>query len=264
MVPYVSGVRNAVGAKGAVTHSSRPGPHTDLYHKPPLRMTALSFSRRAFLFDLDGVLVDSEPVVTRTWRKWAERTGIVIPDLLARVQGRRSIDSIRDLAPHMDAVAESEWLARTERSDAEGLRLMSGALALFSSLGESERAIVTSCDRQLAVFRLRSVGIPIPAHLVTADDVREGKPSPEGYREGARRVGVDPTACVVVEDAPAGIRAGRAAGSVVVAVTTTFPLNALAEANVIVSSLEHLRARATTDGALDIDILQSLGGTGID
>ncbi len=226
-------------------------------------MTALSFARRAFLFDLDGVLVDSEAVVTRTWLKWAERAGIVIPDLLSRVQGRRSIDSLRELVPQVDAVAESHWLANAEATDAEGLRLMPGALALFTSLRDSERAIVTSCDRRLATFRLQNVGIPIPAHLVTADDVRDGKPSPEGYREGARRLGVDPSACVVVEDAPAGVRAGRAAGAIVIAVTTTFSLEALGEANIVVASLERVRALAEPDGSLSIYIDDSLGGAGL-
>lgn len=217
-------------------------------------MTPISLTRRAILFDLDGVLVDSEAVVVRTWHKWAERTNVHIPNLISLVQGRRSIDSIRDLAPQLDAEAESSWLAETERHDGEGLRVMRGAAPLLESLAESQRAIVTSCDRALALFRLRSVGLPIPALMVTADDIREGKPSPEGYRAGARQLGVAPSDCIVIEDAPAGIRAGRAAGATVIAVATTFTSDKLGEANYIVPSLESVVARPDGNGSLIIEI----------
>ncbi len=214
---------------------------------------------RAVLFDLDGVLVDSERVVTHTWKRWAARHRLEIPDLVRRAHGRRSIETVRDVAPFLDAEAEARWLESTELSDADGLRALPGAAELFASISDRTRAVVTSGGRALAEFRLRAVAYPVPSVLVSADDVQHGKPTPDGYLLAAERLGVDAAACVVIEDTPPGIAAGRAAGAQVIAVTTTFPAPELDEADVVLSSLASVRA-ATSAAKVELTILRRVPG----
>jgi len=202
---------------------------------------------RAILFDLDGVLVDSEAVVRRTWQRWAERHGVHIPDLVRRAHGRRSIETIRDVARTLDAEAEARWLESVERSDPKDLRLLPGAASLFRAVPEKCRAVVTSGGRGLAQFRLGSVGLEVPDVLVGAEDVERGKPAPDGYLLAARRLDVPPEECLVIEDAPPGVAAGRAAGCTVLAVATTFPATELREAHDLVASLERVSVRITGD-----------------
>lgn len=200
------------------------------------------FACRAVLFDLDGVLVDSEQVVERTWQRWALRHNLHIPDLVTRAHGRRSIETVHDVAPQLDAEAEARWLETAELSDADGLAALPGAVAFFTSIPPSQRAVVTSCGRALATFRLNASGFPIPDVLVSADDISRGKPSPDGYLLAAQRLGFSSRDCVVLEDTPAGIAAGRAAGAMVLALTTTFPDDELRAAHAIVSSLAVISA----------------------
>jgi mannitol-1-/sugar-/sorbitol-6-phosphatase len=195
----------------------------------------------AVLFDLDGVLVDSEPVVARTWQRWLARHGLEIPDLIRRAHGRRSVDTVREVAPVLNVEEEVEWLAAVELTDAEGLHVLSGAVAAFEFLPDRHRAVVTSGSRALAEFRLQQVRLSLPSVLVGADSVRNGKPAPDGYLLAAERLNVDPRDCVVIEDTPAGIEAGKAAGAKVIAVSTTFPEAALARADVVLPSLAALR-----------------------
>ena len=216
----------------------------------------------AVLFDLDGVLVDSEQVVVRTWNRWAARHRLDIPDLVRRAHGRRSIETVREVAPQLDAVAEAQWLEDIESSASEGLARLPGAAELFEAVPPDRRAVVTSGGRVLARFRLVSVGFASPAVLISADDVQRGKPAPDGYLLAAERLGVAPAECIVVEDTPPGIAAGRAAGATVLAVATTFRARELDQAHVVVPSLTavastvqgaelHLfiRRRARADGA---------------
>jgi mannitol-1-/sugar-/sorbitol-6-phosphatase len=197
---------------------------------------------QAVLFDLDGVLVDSLAVVERTWQRWAFRHQLVISELVRqRAHGRRSVETVRELAPGLDVETEVQWLAATELGDTEGLEVLPGAAAALNALPDTHRAIVTSGGRSLALLRLTHVQLPVPGILVTAEDVVTGKPAPDGYRLAAERLHTDPSACVVIEDAPAGIAAGRSAGAIVVAVATTFPAAALEEADFVVPSLAHLR-----------------------
>jgi sugar-phosphatase len=191
----------------------------------------------AVLFDLDGVLVDSEAVVVRAWHRWAARQNLDVPDLVRRAHGRRSLETVRDVAPELDAEAEAQWLEAAELADADGLRIVPGAATLFDSLSNRQRAVVTSGGRALAQFRLTQVGLPTPTVFVTAEDVQTGKPSPDGYLLAAGRLGLDASACVVIEDTPAGIAAGKAAGATVLAVSSTFPPSALLDADVVVRSL---------------------------
>ena len=214
-------------------------------------MTWFSLTCDAVLFDLDGVLVDSRAVVERTWRRWAQLRGVNDPDLVRRAHGRRSVETVRQVAPDLDSEEEVQWLAAAELSDFDGVVLLPGSATALAAVSDARKAIVTSGGRKLARQRMLHVGLPIPVVLIAAEDVTQGKPSPQGFLAAAMQLGVEPGRCIVVEDTPAGIRAGRSAGCRVVALTTTFPESALAEADIIVASLADLRI--TADGrVLDV------------
>jgi len=189
------------------------------------------------LFDLDGTLVDSRNVVARHWGLFAERHGLPLAPILAVCHGRRSADTIAEVAPTLDAAREAAILDAGEETDVDGLVAVGGAAELLVSLRSRDWGIVTSGHRALARRRLEAVGLPVPDVLVTGDEVTHGKPHPEGFLRAARLLGVEPAACVVVEDAPAGIAAGLAAGARVVAVTTTHPPEALGDADLVVDDL---------------------------
>lgn len=173
------------------------------------------------LFDLDGVLVDSTPAVARVWAGWASEHGLD-PDATTRqAHGRPSLATIRELLPDADYDVENREVERRELSDLDGVVPLPGALELLRTLPAERWAIVTSCTQPLALARIRAAGLPLPANLITADDVSRGKPDPEPYVAGAAALGCEPEDCVVIEDAPAGVRAGRAAGARVIAVQTT-------------------------------------------
>jgi mannitol-1-/sugar-/sorbitol-6-phosphatase len=182
------------------------------------------------LFDLDGVLVDSTPAVTRVWAKWALAHGLD-PDETVRVaHGRPSIDTVRDLLPDADFEAEDKVILRAEIADTDGVVALPGVRELLDSLPANRWAIVTSCSRPLAEVRLRTAGLPIPPRLQTSDDIRRGKPDPEPYLKGAALLGIPASKCLVFEDAPAGIRSGKTAGASVLALLTTSPESELQEA----------------------------------
>lgn len=202
----------------------------------------------AFLFDLDGVLVDSRTVVERVCRAWAARLGVE-PDALLRIaHGRRTRDTVRIVAPHVDAEREVEWIDNAELLDTEGLVEVAGVRRFLAGLPAGRWAVVTSCGRDLARLRLSSVGLPIPEIVVTSEDVSNGKPAPDGYRLGAQRLGFDPASCIVFEDAPPGIAAGRAAGARVVALLTTHPDADLSGAAAVIPDFTGLSVRRDHDG----------------
>lgn len=182
------------------------------------------------LFDLDGVLVDSTPAVARVWTKWALAHGFDPEETVRKAHGRPSIATIRDLLPSADFDKENEIVLRGEIEDTEGVVPLPGARELLQSIPEWRWALVTSCARPLAEVRLRTAGLPVPRLIITCDDVQNGKPHPEPYLKGAKLLGVPPAKCVVFEDAPAGIRAGKSAGALVVALRTTSPDSELEEA----------------------------------
>jgi sugar-phosphatase len=176
---------------------------------------------KAFLFDLDGVLVDSRAVVERTWHRWAERHQIDPAPFLQIAHGRRAMDTLRMVLPRLATQTEVAWLDATELADREGLKPVPGARELLTSLPRDRWAIVTSCGRDLARLRLGAAGMPLPDVMLVAEEVKRGKPAPDGYQLGAERLGCTPPECIVFEDAPAGIASGRAAGCRVVGLTTT-------------------------------------------
>lgn len=182
------------------------------------------------LFDLDGVLVDSARVVERAWRRWAAEQGLDTDEVLAVIHGRRAAEIVQKFAPHLDPAEQVRRITGFELAD-DDLTLVPGALECAGIARRGPWAVVTSGGRELAAQRLAAVGFPAPEVLVTGDDVEHGKPDPEPYLRAAALLGVPAETCTVVEDAPAGVLAGQRAGMTVLAVTTTHPADALAEAD---------------------------------
>ena len=201
-----------------------------------------TFECEAILFDLDGVLVDSTAVVTRTWRDWAETRGLDAERILEVAHGRRAAEVVRLFAPDLNAESEARELERIEVEDLDGVLEIEGARELLSSLPADGWTVVTSGTRALAAGRMEHVGLPTPERFVSADDVQNGKPHPEAYLKGAEVLGVRPEACVVVEDAPSGVSSARSAGMRVVAVATTYREEDLEEADAVASSLAGIQA----------------------
>jgi mannitol-1-/sugar-/sorbitol-6-phosphatase len=173
-----------------------------------------SHSYAAFLFDMDGTLLDSSAVVHRVWGTWAERHGIDVATLMANVHGVRSEDTIRRFAPATaDVATETQWILDAEVRDVDGVIALEGTQAFVEALAPGTWAIVTSAPRTLAEVRLRAAKLPIPQLMITAEDVQRGKPDPQGFLLGAQRLGVRIEECLVFEDSPAGVAAAKAAGA---------------------------------------------------
>jgi mannitol-1-/sugar-/sorbitol-6-phosphatase len=171
-------------------------------------------SYAAFLFDMDGTLMDSSAVVERVWGSWAKRHGIDAATLLATVHGVRSEDTIRRFAgPSVDVAKENQWILDAEVSDVDGVVAVEGIHAFIEALDPGTWAVVTSAPRKLAEVRMRAVNLPIPEVLITAEDVQRGKPDPQGFLIGAQRLGVSIGECLIFEDSPAGVAAARASGA---------------------------------------------------
>ncbi|MGY1608011.1 MULTISPECIES: HAD-IA family hydrolase [unclassified Geodermatophilus] len=173
----------------------------------------MTLPARGLLFDNDGVLVDSDAAVTTSWSRWALEHDLVPGEVLAVVHGRRAADTVAALLPEERRAVASALIDRYELEDAGEVPAVAGAADLLASLPAGVWGVVTSGTPALAAARLAAAGLPLPGVLVTGHDVRTGKPDPEGYLLGARLLGVPPEETVVVEDSPAGIAAGRAAGA---------------------------------------------------
>jgi len=214
-------------------------------------------SCRAILFDLDGVLVDSTVIVERHWRIWAAQHSLQSEFILANSHGRRTMDTLRAVASHLDLDLEQEarLLEQREVEDTEGLIAVPGAAELLLALPDHSWAVVTSGSRLLATTRLQAVGLPIPQTFVTAEQVSLGKPHPEGYLKSATLLGLEPQDCLVIEDAPAGLQAAHAAGSRVIGVTTTFSVADLDEADFVVPDLSSLRLAFIENGTTSPPLL---------
>lgn len=207
---------------------------------------------RAILFDLDGVLVDSTLAVERVWRRWAALRKIDPELVMKNAHGRRTIETIRIVAPELDAYAETSKVEQMEIADKDGIVAVPGAVELVRSLPSSNFAVVTSATRALASARLQHAGLVVPKNLISADDVTEGKPSPEPYLKGAALLGFAPADCIVFEDTPAGIESGKSAGMRVIGLRTTYPEKELRAADVVLMSLAGVRARLES-GTLKVE-----------
>jgi len=184
----------------------------------------------ALLFDMDGVLINSTPAVARVWRGWAIEHGFNPEEVVSRAHGRPSLTTVREFLPNADHEAENREVERREIEDLEGVVTLPGALELVAVLPDDRWTIVTSSTRALAEVRLRAAGLPIPRKLITSTDITHGKPHPEPFLKGAAALGFPAGDCVVFEDIPAGVKAGKAAGARVVAFNTTVKEEPLREA----------------------------------
>jgi sugar-phosphatase len=175
----------------------------------------------ALLLDMDGTLVDSDAAVERAWVAWAAEYSVDPASVLAVAHGTSAVHTIQHLLPHAGVDAVIAGAARQLALQYDDLSDVVAAPGTWDLLDLLRRrglpwAVVTGADTQLAKARLSAAGIAAPL-LLTVDDVRAGKPDPEGYLLAARRLDVDIERCLVVEDAEAGVAAGRAAGAVVAA-----------------------------------------------
>ncbi len=186
----------------------------------------------AVLFDLDGVLVDSAVCVERHWQRWAAEHHLDRDEIMRVAHGRPTVETIRLVAPHLSAEEEAARLDAGEAFDTDGVMAIDGAAQLVRSLPPDAWAIATSGTRDTAMTRLRHTSLSVPSVLITADDVKRGKPNPEAYLLAAAKLDVRPERCVVVEDAPAGVSAAHAAGMRVIAVATTHSQIELGEADI--------------------------------
>lgn len=211
---------------------------------------------RAVLFDLDGTLVDSSASLDRIWSAWAERVEVEPDDVRKVHPGRRPAYVVQHFIPDLDEAeaARTADIVHAQLVDTDGIIPMPGAIELLEALPRSAWAIVTASTRQITVARLDAAGLPVPNVVVADDEVERGKPHPDGYLRGAELLGLPTSDVIVVEDAPAGITAGRAAGMVVVAVATAHPVAELKEATVVTGDLTSITVEAVEAEGLTITI----------
>lgn len=198
------------------------------------------FECEAVLFDLDGVLVDSTLCVERHWRCWAKQHGLDISQILKISHGRPTIETMRLVAPYLSIEGESKNLDQLQAVDTADVVEVTGAANLLKKIPSGKWAVVTSGNYAIAINRMSHIGLPLPQVLVTSDNVKHGKPHPEGYLKAANLLGVEPYKCVVIEDSPPGIQAAKAASMKVIGVTTTYQASKLLDTDICVQNLADL------------------------
>ena len=206
---------------------------------------------KGLLFDMDGVLISSIGSVRRSWRLWAKMYGVPDAENYEVPHGMRAIEIVKSLRPDIDANEGLRVIEDIEVEDTDDLKVLPGVRRLLESLPSDRWAIVTSATSRLTVERLKVAGLPLPERLISGDMVERGKPDPEPYRRGAELLGLCPEECLVVEDAPSGVGAGKAAGSRVLGVLGTHSLEELEAADWVAQSLDGLIAEAK-DGGLEL------------
>jgi mannitol-1-/sugar-/sorbitol-6-phosphatase len=215
-----------------------------------------SWTGDAVLSDLDGVLAHSVAVVEAAWAWWAERVGVDAERLLTEIHGVRAEETVarvvREQGLAVDRDAEVAAIEARELELITGTVAIPGAVAFAAAVPPARFAVVTSGSWAIASARLQAVGVPVPRVFVTADDVTAGKPDPGAYLAAARGLGFPPTRCLVLEDSPAGIAAGRAAGATVVGVATTHAASALVAADVVVGDPGCLDVEVAADGTVAV------------
>jgi sugar-phosphatase len=202
----------------------------------------------AFLFDMDGTILTSIKAAERVWGQWARGHGLDVDAFLPTIHGKRTEETIRALElPGVDPVREAAFITRAEIEDVAGIEAIKGAADFLAGLPRERWAIVTSAPRLLAEARIAAAGLPMPGVLVAAEDVERGKPAPDPFLLGARKLGVAPADCLVFEDTLAGLQSAQAAGMASIVVTTTHshPLDTDVTA---VLDYEVLRAVAGPEG----------------
>ncbi|MGW0991894.1 HAD-IA family hydrolase [Streptomyces sp. NPDC002523] len=217
-------------------------------------MPATVLTARALLLDMDGTLVNSDAVVERIWRGWAEGHGLDGDDVMKVVHGRQGHASMAVLLPGRPVeqnLADNARMLEAETADTDGVIEIPGAAAFLASLEGLPHALVTSADVTLSTVRMAAAGLPLPEVRVTAESVGASKPDPEGFLKAAAELGVDAADCVVFEDSGAGIAAGRAAGMRVVGVGPRAGVHA---PDAVVPDLTHVRVEALADGTIRLHI----------
>ncbi|MCI2420718.1 HAD family hydrolase [Saccharopolyspora sp. K220] len=210
----------------------------------------MRFQAEAVLFDIDGTLVDSTGAVVRTWQRWAAKHGIDAEEILRVCHGRRTEDTVALFLPSEQCPAATAELEQLELTDLDDVIALPATQTLLQALPADRWAAVTSGSRSLMQARLATAGLPIPRVLVSADDVSVGKPDPEGYLKAAAALGYDIARCLVIEDAPAGIHAGQAAGASTLAVATTHNVSDLSAADAVIHDLTACTLKPSSDGLL--------------
>jgi sugar-phosphatase len=206
------------------------------------------------LLDIDGTLIDSGDVVRRCWQTWAIEYGVDVEQVLKVCHGRRSDDVVAQFLPPPQRAAAAARELALELADLDGITALPGARRLLEALPVDRWAAVTSGERALMTARLTAAQLPIPKVLISGEDVTTGKPSPQGYLKAADALDVNARQCLVVEDAPAGVRAGRFAGAQVLALTTTHKPTELPDTDAVVPDLSHVTAELTDDGRITLHI----------
>lgn len=217
-------------------------------------MPSQTISVRGILFDMDGVLISSTGADERCWLRWAKHHNMEGTFSLQSTHGRRALDTLRALRPDLDPVTEQRRLEDYDTEDYSQLLVLPGVERLLSSLPADHWTIVTSATERLLQGRLGHAKLPMPAALVSAEKVIHGKPHPEPYQAGARLLGLPPADCLVIEDSPAGIASGKAAGCPVLAVLSSHTRGELEGADWFVASLEQVSAISELDGTLSIRV----------
>jgi sugar-phosphatase len=206
----------------------------------------------AFLLDMDGTILTSIKAAERVWGRWARGHGLDVEAFLPTIHGKRTEETIRGLElPGVDPAREAAFITRAEIEDVAGIEAIKGCAEFLASLPTGRWAIVTSAPRLLAEARIAAAGLPIPDVLVAAEDVERGKPAPDPFLLGARKLGVLPADCLVFEDTLAGLKSAAAAGMASIVVTTTHshPLETDVTA---VLDYEDLCVEKTADGKLHV------------
>ncbi|MBJ6131767.1 HAD family hydrolase [Ochrobactrum sp. Q0168] len=223
-------------------------------------MTSLSpFGKSfdAFLFDMDGTILSSIAATERVWGEWAKRHGIDPVTFLPTIHGVRAVDTVRRLDIGLDPDQEAAILLEAEMADLDGIVPIDGVCDFLKALPEDRWAIVTSAPLELARRRIKAAGLPLPKTIVSAEDVERGKPSPECFQLGAKKLGFDAHRCLVFEDAPAGIVAGESAGACVVVVTATHP-HSPETSHRSINSYRELALSVTDDGKLSLTVGETI------
>lgn len=204
----------------------------------------------AFLFDMDGTVLNSIAAAERIWSAWAVRHGVDVEAFLPTIHGARAIDTITRLnLAGVNPQEQAAFITAAEIDDVEGIVEIPGAAAFLNRLPRDRWAMVTSAPRDLALRRMAAAGIAEPAVMITAEDVQAGKPDPAGYLLAAKRLGVEPADCLIFEDATVGIQAAEAAGAALMIITTTHQ-HPIETAHATLASYDALRVDVDSNGRL--------------
>ena len=211
----------------------------------------MSHKFEAFLFDLDGTLVDSNGIVERVMEAWCQQNGVSYSEIKDSNHGSRSVDTVAAVAPHLDAVQAAADIEAGERAELVDLREIEGARSFLSQVPQGRWGIATSSYLLTAKAKLWAASIPIPRVLVAADGVLEGKPHPEAYLKASMELGYRPEDCLVFEDSETGVRSALNAGCRVFVVGSSLVMN---ESRIVGrgASFSELQLLVDEDGRLEI------------